>query len=110
MLPRRPRSTLFPYTTLFRSVLLQRRLGVPDPGLGLEDLNDAARGGDAEHPLMEDDPQLAQRPEHLDAEHEDHEERAQLHLSGPHPEGAPAERQRRAYSHAGVGDAPRERV
>ena len=93
-----------------RARVRQRRLGVPDQGLGLEDLDDAARGGDAEHPLMQDDPQLAQRPEHLDAQHEDDQERAQLHLSGPHPEGAPAERQRCAHGHAGVGDAPGERV
>src|SRR2546430_6015416 len=33
MIRRPPRSTLFPYTTLFRSVLHQRRLDVLDPHL-----------------------------------------------------------------------------
>src|SRR2546427_6984018 len=33
MIRRPPRSTLFPYTTLFRSLLLHRQIAVMDPGL-----------------------------------------------------------------------------
>src|SRR5258707_1506701 len=36
MIRRPPRSTLFPYTTLFRSFVAQYRQGKPDAGSGLE--------------------------------------------------------------------------
>src|SRR3712207_7267260 len=47
MIRRPPRSTLFPYTTLFRSAAVHRREGVRHGALG--DAVDAAVGGDEEH-------------------------------------------------------------
>jgi hypothetical protein len=88
----------------------QRALGVSDQGLGLEDLDDAARSGDAQHPLVEDDAQLAERSEHLDTQHQDDEERAQAHLSRLDPPGAETQRHRRAHRHASVRDAAGERI
>ncbi len=86
----------------------QRPPGVSDQGLGLEDLDDAARGGDAEHPLVEDHAQLAEGAEDLDAQHQDDEKRAQAHLSRLHPPGAETQRRRRAHRHARVRDAAGE--
>src|SRR2546430_11099679 len=45
MIRRPPRSTLFPYTTLFRSLLAQRRRGAL--ALGLEDLRLQSEDSDA---------------------------------------------------------------
>ena len=59
---------------------------------------------------MEDHSQLTERAEHLDAQHEDDEERAQRHLPFAHAPGSEAQRGHRAHRHAGVGDAARERV
>src|SRR5438034_3277868 len=46
MSPRPPRSTLFPYTTLFRSILCPRRSGELDP---FEMIGQVARGDDVAH-------------------------------------------------------------
>src|SRR5207249_12063231 len=52
MLRRPPRSTLFPYTTLFRSLRQRRRYGLDDRPGGLGDEGAAALGeaGDARRP------------------------------------------------------------
>src|SRR5947199_5052941 len=57
MLPRPPRSTLFPYTTLFRSSgsLFVRMFTVSESGLGTEDilLQHDGRGLDEEYPQLD---------------------------------------------------------
>ena len=55
-----------------------------------------------EHALVEHRAQLAQRPEDLDAQHQDDEQRGQSELAVPHAIGALDQRRRRA-----AGDARR---
>ena len=83
---------------------------VAHQGLGVEDPEDALRGGDAEHALVQQRAQLAQRPEDLDAEHEHDDERGEIHLPRAHSIGAPAEGHRRADRDARIRDAPGQRV
>ena len=59
---------------------------------------------------MQEDAQLAQGAEDLDAQHQDDQERGQLHLPRPHAIRAQPERHRRADGDAGVGDAAGEGV
>ena len=59
---------------------------------------------------MEHDPQLAERAEYFDAQHEDDQEGAQRHLPFPDPPGAEPQRRHRAHGHAGIGDAAREGI
>ncbi len=59
---------------------------------------------------MQDGAQLAQRAEDLDAQHQHHHERGELHLPALHAIAADRERRRRAQRDAHVADAARERV
>jgi len=59
---------------------------------------------------MEYDPQLAERTEYLDAQHQDDQEGAQRHLPLPDPPGAEPQRRHRAHGHARIGDAAREGI
>ncbi len=81
-----------------------------DRRLGVEEIEDALGRGDAEHPLVQEDPQLAQRAEDLDAQHQDDQQRGEVHLPRPHAIRAPSERHRGADGDAGVGDAAGQRV
>src|SRR5438034_8731663 len=49
MLPRPPRSTLFPYTTLFRSDVLADRVPPEDFARGLVEVDVAVRDAEAHH-------------------------------------------------------------
>ncbi len=77
---------------------------------GVEEIEDALGRRDAEHALMQEDAQLAQGAEDLDAQHQDDQERGQLHLPRPHAIGAQREGHRRADGDAGVRDAAGEGV
>ena len=88
----------------------QRRLSIVHLGLGLQDLEDAAGGGDAEHPLVQKNAQLAQGTEHLDAEHEDDEQRGQAHPPRRDSPGAQPQSDRRAHGHARIRDAAGQRI
>src|SRR5467141_2661915 len=59
---------------------------------------------------MEQDAQLAQRTEDLDAEHQDDQERRHRHGTGAHAPGAERESPGGAHRDDRVGDAARERV
>src|SRR3712207_8887934 len=61
MIRRPPRSTLFPYTTLFRSRPLARALAAP-PRLPLRLARPARQGGRAEHRLRRRDEAVRVRP------------------------------------------------
>ena len=98
---------------------LERHAGVPglgagravaDDGRGVQNREDAAGGGRPEHALVEERAQLAQRPEHFDPQHQDHEQRRQRHRAGGDAPGAEGERQRGADRDPGVGDTARQRV
>src|SRR5260370_32621009 len=43
MIRRPPRSTLFPYTTLFRSQSIRDNIALPDPAMPIEQVVDAAK-------------------------------------------------------------------
>src|SRR3712207_9153113 len=72
MIRRPPRSTLFPYTTLFRSVIAEARQGSTNPD---EEKQQNARLGD--EPEQGQDPRLDHwnREEEADADHHDAERR-----------------------------------
>ena len=76
----------------------------------VEDGEDALGGGEAQHALVEQDAQFAQRAEHLHSEHQDDEEHGQLHLPRSDPIRAPPERHRCPYGDPGICDAPGERI
>src|SRR5438445_5153509 len=59
---------------------------------------------------MEQDPKLAQRPEDLDAEHQDDQERGHRHGAGADAPGSERQSPRGPHRDDRVGDAARERV
>jgi hypothetical protein len=84
--------------------------GVGDGRLEREEAQDGLRGREAQHALVQHGSQLAQRAEDLDAQHEDHHQRGELHLAALHAEDADRQRDRRAQRDAHVADAARQRV
>src|SRR2546422_5778570 len=67
MIRRPPRSTLFPYTTLFRSPLLRRDLGVgPRPEIGERDVVDGHLHPFARPPILGElvEPDVVRSEEH----------------------------------------------
>ena len=76
----------------------------------VEQGEDAARGRETQHPLVQERAQLAQRPEYLDAQHEDDQQRRQGHGAGVDAPGAERQRGGRTHGDAGVRDAARQRV
>src|SRR5256885_3983070 len=62
MIRRPPRSTLFPYTTLFRSLLQRRPGALPQAGGGRLRRGDAARSADRERPRSEEHTSELQSP------------------------------------------------
>ena len=76
----------------------------------VEDAVDALRGGEADHALVQHRAQLAHRPEDLDAQHQDDQQRGERHGTGLDPRGAVDQRRRRAARDRRVGDAARQRV
>src|SRR3712207_7018762 len=61
MIRRPPRSTLFPYTTLFRSQLLDGLFELTHRQRALEALDDLAVAADQEHPRLRSQPVLGDR-------------------------------------------------
>ncbi len=78
---------------------------VQDLRLDGEQVADALGGGEAEHALVEDDAQLAERAEDLDPEHQHHHQRGQLHAPGLHAMSPEPERHRGPERDAHVADA-----
>ena len=66
-------------------------------------IEDAARGGDAEQALVEELAELAERAEDLDAEHQDDEQDLDAELAALDPRGAVCEGDRGADRDAGDG-------
>ena len=78
---------------------------IADQGPGVEELEDGPGRRLAIHARMQKITQLAQRPEGLDAHHQDDQQRLQTHGAGVHPPGAESERRGGAEGDAGIGDA-----
>ena len=78
--------------------------------LGVEQVEDALRRGESDHALVQDDPEIPQRPEHFNAKHQNDEQGGKIHLSGLDPVGAPAHGNGGADPDSGVGNAAGERV
>src|SRR3712207_7179465 len=72
MIRRPPRSTLFPYTTLFRSVLVL----VPEDGQVPDDLEARGVPGDEHHRLL-----AVRRPVRVGLPHDDEDLRSEEHTS-----------------------------
>jgi hypothetical protein len=85
-----------------------RRIG--DQRLFVQDLVDALGRRHADHALVQDRAQLPHRPEDLDAEHQDDDERRQLHGARLDAEGADGQGRGRAAGDRTVGDAAGQRV
>jgi hypothetical protein len=83
---------------------------VTDRRRGREQRQHSPRGGEAQHALVKEHAEVPQRPEHLDAQHEDDQQRLDGHGPGQDALDAPAEGRRRAERDADVGDPARERV
>ena len=88
----------------------RRRQRVGDRRLVVEDLVDALRGRQPDHALVQHGAQLAHRPEDLDAQHQDDQQRGERHRAGLDAIRAVDQRRRRAAGDRGVGDAARQRV
>src|SRR2546422_3696451 len=84
MIRRPPRSTLFPYTTLFRSAPPDDALGVLDGDLALPLLHEHDRGGHGDHEQhdheKDEEPQLARRDERVGG-HDGRRQRSEEHTS-----------------------------
>src|SRR2546427_81715 len=81
---------------------------VVDQGRCVKNREDPAGRGQPEHPLMEEDAKLAQRPEDFDPEHQDNQQRRQRHRARADAPGSEGEGDRGAHRDAGVGDAARQ--
>ena len=88
----------------------RRRRRVLDQRPAVENLVEALRRRHADHALVQHRAQLAHRAEDLDAQHQDDEQRRQLHRAGLDPERAERERGGRAAGDRAVGDAARQHV
>jgi hypothetical protein len=64
----------------------------------------------AQHAVVQQHAQLAQRPEHFDAHHQDDQQHFEAHGSFGHPVGAQRQRRGGAHGDAGIGNAARQRV
>ena len=76
----------------------------------VENLIDALGRRHADHSLVQDGTELAHRPEDLDAEHEDDQQRGQRHRARIDPHRAQRQRCRGAAGDRAVGDAARHHV
>ena len=78
--------------------------------LGVEDAIDALCRRHPDHALMQHGTQVAHRAEHLDAGHQDHQQRGQFHRPRLDAEGAQRQCCRGTQCDGGVGNAARQRV
>ncbi|MFO1080005.1 MAG: hypothetical protein U1E23_05175 [Reyranellaceae bacterium] len=86
------------------------RCGIGDQRPVVEDAVQALRRRQADHALVQHRPQLAHRPEDLDAEHQDDQQRRQRQGALLDAQRAVDQRRRGAERDRGVGDAAGQRV
>ena len=87
-----------------------RRRRIGDRRRVVEDAVDALCRREADHALVQHRAQLAHRPEDLDAQHKDDQQRRQRHRAGLDSRRAIDQRRGRATRDRGVGDAACQRV
>ncbi len=78
---------------------------IPHGGPDRQESQHASGSRDAQHALVQEHAEIAQRAEHLDAQHEHDQQRLEAHRSREHPLHAPCEGHGRPERDAHVGDA-----